>query len=438
MRRLFLIALMLVMAGVAYAQEVVQYPYHCYMEWPMPMPMDSSYHWEMRSSTGQHKPYFTGKWVLGKARAREFVVDTPTTIYGIAAILWGQDTARRDVVVTLYSYENGKANPVTEVRWFDSMPFRYVVFEASNCGRGEGDNNFYSFYRDTVSAYDFYFDTPITVTDTFLVGIHTLGVDGLQHEHFGGNNLDTTGYVYLVRKQVTCDPNYPRPKWFFYYDKILHPYSSGGDWAGVLPIIEEPPCNPDTLSCPTVVEFSARPMDSLNVEFVWHSLPQQQAFQISVCRPGTPPDEGTIYDAGTSPMVVTDRWDTTATYVAYIRTQCHRHCHPNDTLVWSDWTGPVTFFGYQPSDPTGIATTDRDTQLFTLTPNPAKGTVTVRTSAYSQGSTLTLRDAAGRELLTTPVTTPSLTIPLRDYPVGTYLVTLTTKEGSSTQRLVVE
>lgn len=75
---------------------------------------------------------------------------------------------------------------------------------------------------------------------------------------------------------------------------------------------------------------------------------------------------------------------------------------------------------------------------FTLTPNPAHHTVTVRTSVYSSNATLTLLDAAGRKSLSIPITTPSLTIPLHDLPAGTYLVTLTTTEGSSTQRLVVQ
>ena len=36
-------------------------------------------------------------------------------------------------------------------------------------------------YMETVEAYDFFFDTPVVVSDTFFVGYHTLGVDGGQH-----------------------------------------------------------------------------------------------------------------------------------------------------------------------------------------------------------------------------------------------------------------
>ena len=432
---------MLIMAEALFSQEVVQYPYHCYMEWPMPMPMDSSFVRGGNSITGEPTAFYTAKLSLNKTRAREFVVDTPTTIYGIAAILWGQDTAQRDLSVVLYECQNERVTPLKEVRWFDSMPFRRIVFEASNCWLPEAAYGL-KFFRDTASAYDFYFDTPVTVTDTFLVGYRTFGVDGLLHEHHPFNNRDSTGYAYVVWMQVTCDlsHNSLRPRWYFIHDDSTRHHPSNTNWAGVLPIIE-PPCNPDTLFCPAVQDFTVSVIDSLSIEFSWSSLPEQQNYQISVGRQGTPPDSGHLfYSNVTSPFVINDNWDTNEIYVAYIRAQCERHCHPYDydTLLWGVWSDPVNFSFPHHSGPTGIATAERDARVFTLTPNPAKGIVTVRTSAYSPNATLTLRDAAGRELLTMPVKQPSITIPLHNYPAGTYLVTLSTPGGTSSQRLVVD
>ncbi len=428
MKRILLIALMLIMARVVCCQEVVQYPYHCYMEWPMPMPMDSMYNYEMNNPAHQWCAYTAVLQEQNYTAAREFVVDTPTTIYGIALTLWGQDTARRDVSVTLMTRQKREVTRIKEVRWFDSMPFRYVVFESSGCSFRE------VYYRDTAKAYEFYFDQPVIVSDTFLVGFQTLGIDGQQHEH-QDYNIDSAGYVYFVSKHTTCNVNYPHPVWYFIRDNLTgNPFNYY--WAGILPIIEEPPCNPDTLSCPVVEELLARPMDSLNVEFIWPSLPQQQYFQVSVCRPGTPPDAGTIYNADSSPLVVTDRWDTTATYVAYIRTQRHRHCHPNDTLVWSDWIGPVTFFGHQPSDPTGIATADRAPQLFTLTPNPAKKRVRVH-SDYALKS-VEVFDAQGRKALSATAEGNVIELDVSQWPSGSYVVRVHTLHGTASKRLVVE
>ena len=52
MKRIVFIVFMVVMAGVAYGQDVVQYPYHCYMEWPMPLPMDSMFYYEPNNMDG--------------------------------------------------------------------------------------------------------------------------------------------------------------------------------------------------------------------------------------------------------------------------------------------------------------------------------------------------------------------------------------------------
>ena len=95
------IALMLAVAAVGFCQEVIRYPYTCYMEWPMAMPLDSGYH--------RHAIFFPDssvryRWGAFEAvfeqqnytAAREFYVDKPTTIYGIAMTLWGQDKAQRD------------------------------------------------------------------------------------------------------------------------------------------------------------------------------------------------------------------------------------------------------------------------------------------------------------------------------------------------------
>ena len=208
------------------------------------------------------------------------------------------------------------------------------------------------------------------------------------------------------------------------------------DWSGLLPIIQAP-CKLDSLTCAQVPDMVVVPLDSSRVEFSWESEPGQQDYQIAIGRQGTPPELCHLFDASASPLILTDEWDTTATYVAYIRARCHHVCHPYDTVMYSEWSVPVLFFGYQPSDPIGIVGNDGQ-QLFTLTPNPARGTVAVRMSAYWQGATLTIRDAAGREVYRTAVESPSLVVPLQGYPAGTYMVSLTTKEGSSTQRLVVE
>ena len=107
--------------------------------------------------------------------------------------------------------------------------------------------------------------------------------------------------------------------------------------------------------------------------------------------------------------------------------------NPRTILVTQD-TLFTAYFGVQQS----IATPDALPQLFTLTPNPAHGSVTVTLAVQPSNATLTLADASGRELLTLKVTAPTLAIQLAPYPAGTYFLTLRTPDTASTQRLVVK
>ena len=92
--------------------------------------------------------------------------------------------------------------------------------------------------------------------------------------------------------------------------------------------------------------------------------------------------------------------------------------------------------------PEGITAPDARPQLFTLTPNPARNSVTVTINPQlpilNSQLSMTLTDAAGRELLNTKVTTLNFQLPLSQYPAGTYFLTLRTPDTSSTQRLVIK
>ncbi|MBP5541666.1 MAG: T9SS type A sorting domain-containing protein [Bacteroidales bacterium] len=79
--------------------------------------------------------------------------------------------------------------------------------------------------------------------------------------------------------------------------------------------------------------------------------------------------------------------------------------------------------------------------LFTLSPNPATGTVTVTVGILNSPMVLTLTDAAGREVLRKEFSIVncqfSIPLDLSGLPAGTYFVTLTTPTATGTQRLVV-
>ena len=78
---------------------------------------------------------------------------------------------------------------------------------------------------------------------------------------------------------------------------------------------------------------------------------------------------------------------------------------------------------------------------FALVPNPAKDEVRCETGGEGfAGGVLSVSDVTGREVLRKelPRHTSGHTLPLTGCPKGVYFVTLTTAQGSSTQKLVVE
>lgn len=440
MKRILIIAIMLVAGAAAHCQAVYQYPYSGYMEIPIP-PLGAC---QVGRYPGRVSPYIVWKRASPVASLRPFLVDTPTVIYGIAILLWGQDTAKRDLSAQLYTI-NKHLERMTlmtlqrDVRWNDSIPYRNMMFVGRAVTKTGCDGDL---YFDTVKAYEFYFDTPFIATDTFFVGFQTYGVDGQAHHNYLGQDPDITGYVYLVNVQDICNSHIPYPFneiYVLFNDRtnqtdLLRPSRA---WIGMVPIIEQPPCNPDTLTCERVPDFGVYPIDSQQVEFGWYGLPSQQRFQISVGPADRSPDDNPLYDADTTPYVLNYDWDTTVLYAAYIRAQCSRHCHPApfDTLVWGGWSEPVYFFGNR--QPEGITTAQDG--LFSMTPNPAKESVTVTLGTPSHCScTIVLHDATGHSVFSTPFTGQSITIDTRGLAAGTYFLTLATPEATATRKLVVE
>ena len=105
-------------------------------------------------------------------------------------------------------------------------------------------------------------------------------------------------------------------------------------------------------------------------------------------------------------------------------------------------TAFVAYFVRQQVDIDTVADTDL---LFTLTPNPTTGRVTVEMhlpqSLADMGEPLiTIRDVAGHEVLrrVVPAAQAAVEIGLSHLPAGTYFVTLSTAKCTATRRLVVE
>ena len=129
--------------------------------------------------------------------------------------------------------------------------------------------------------------------------------------------------------------------------------------------------------------------------------------------------------------------DSSWRYMLRVRAQCSHHCHIHDTVMVGEWSDPVEFSLWTD----GIEGMTGEAPLFALRPNPARGQAEVTVAEGAAGVTvLTVADAAGREVLRKELSqgTRRYAFSVADLPAGTYFVTLVTKDGTGTKRLVVE
>jgi len=87
--------------------------------------------------------------------------------------------------------------------------------------------------------------------------------------------------------------------------------------------------------------------------------------------------------------------------------------------------------------PTEILTVPA-TESFSVSPNPAKGSLLVTTTHPQRGTTLTLSDALGREVLVERMNSTTHTLVVGELPRGVYVVTLRSGTSKETQRVVLE
>jgi len=195
--------------------------------------------------------------------------------------------------------------------------------------------------------------------------------------------------------------------------------------------------------------------------FEWTSYTDEETLQYEVQYAQLGSNEWRTTYPTSSPFRIIDNFDATKYYTARIRMQ-HRHgCPIHDTVYWSPWSDTVLFYtgSTEPdtSDTIGIAPVEANAaDFFTLSPNPATGTVKVTVGSLTHSSVsradsspnlgellvITLTDAAGREVLRKEfsIVNSQFSIPLdlSGLAAGTYFVTLSTPTATGTQRLVVK
>lgn len=426
--------------------------------------------------------------IVGLAAAVE-----PAFLVGISGILDDYYTSFHPPVpdstwhpeyLLLYTYgERESFNLAKQVRWHKSDPVRYLRQPRRHFMNWNGDYN-----PDDerccngrmeavnyVPLHEYYFDKPVTVTDSFYVGWTQYSNRILTNAHnlLEGEDIETiTQVVHMhvynqefklfagcegMPQYENCDYCATLPEFKYKYLKtreLIFYHNSNGvlqsyphmvsnpvwrwednhAYALVFPIVKI-----DTqyaYRCPVVsnvhvAQTSVMGDGSNCAVLMWNSIgASDTTYEVCFGPAGTPPEDCTrMYSAYNAKNIC--GLDSCEEYVVYVRGKCHR--------------GSVEFYG-EWSDGLSVKICDDTTsgegvgdimeQLVRVVPNPA--TTQVRVLSSYTLSRVEVFDLQGNKVLDQPAFGLTATFPVRDWPKGMYIVVVHTPAGTASKKLVVD
>ena len=289
-------------------------------------------------------------------------------------------------------------------------------------------------YTAIVPLREYYFDSAITVTDSFYLGCVVPDIDAS-----GPNAFNIFTYIashiwdYCTYSSMDANGTYKEcatdmPEFIYYdssrLDNQWH-YYTHKRFQLIFPIIEL-----DTF-CVTPEEPQVTYRDSLTVRVEWVDN-NNLYWEVSRSALNGDPDTGLITPTTVPYIEYTDINDDSI-YHVYVRGYC-------ETGIWSGWSDWSTHclidsIPTPPTPPAGITTIEATD--FTLSPNPAKSLVTLKCTGDMQGS-VEIIDMQGKVWSKKSLAGHHTEFDVSTLPAGTYLVCITTDKGTTTKKLSIE
>ena len=201
-----------------------------------------------------------------------------------------------------------------------------------------------------------------------------------------------------------------------------HDTTDYGPWTDTL-FFEVPV---DTTPCPDVHGLAASWLDTDCVYVTWTPVDDQSTYQLNYTEADSLFENGTFVNCP-HPYVPVCGLQTDKAYKMRVRTPCSTGMASEGYGPWSD----TLLFNPQP---TGIGTTDA--VAFTLRPNPARDRLTVERPDAGP-AILEVFNAKGQKVLAQTSDQATVTIDVSSLAAGSYLLRVTTAEGSSVRSFVV-
>ena len=362
-------------------------------------------------------------WIgKGKLVEQKYYFNKERPVYGIAVTACFSDIYQP--IVYLYQQDSNSVRCLVDSLTQGSnikkdCNFGYEYFYPRMDLLTGFSNPLLSPYVATVPCMELYFDTPINVEDTIVIGLNP-------------NNHDATELLDFGRIYYNWDPILQSQSTVIQFSSATGwtDYGNGPYVHGVLfPIIE--------LRCRGEAPV-ARVEEKGNgwARVSWPPDYVEEDYQVGVGRYGTEPaDSLTFMVRGDTALTITGL-ENGYPYAVWVKRGCRYAPGGYDTVVWGDW-GRYTSL-YLPPDTTGILAADESGEL-KVYPNPAHGVLTVDLSEVNDAvAELTLSDLGGREVLRTKAERPLTKVDVGALPAGLYLLQAASPGKVYRRRVAVE
>ncbi len=384
----------------------------------------------------------------------------PLQVVGIAGCIRDLSLHGASMPEYFYLLDNGANGPTfldsTQVHFQEGDPHRYLhlpynctpySYPWDSCCTDAFDTRVFNLYEN-------YFDTPVTVTDTFYVG-------------WSNNNYtrDNHAQVKVVFTEVKASESLPCNDmdtfyhdfyngpcffpWidFFYCNDTNAIVNPGGTYTWthiqdrcfplIYPLIEIDTTVPPAFLCEPVQNLQATVLDTGSgcVFFSWDDFLHYTYCELQYYAPqnGIASTVDTIVSG--SNILHLCGLDTMLAYYVRARAFCDTSKIETDWSNWVPFSFPHTDPPTPPEPPQGIAEPSVLDRFTHLLPNPAADKVTVMSELGMLH--IDIYNARGILVYSEPVGYSSATIDLRGWPAGQYMMSIETRRGKTTKRLVV-
>ena len=303
-----------------------------------------------------------------------------------------------------------------------------------------------------LGMHSFYFDSPVTVRDTFYYGQSTRYNNGFVGSGGGFALLDfycsSTNSNGSIHADSASHPIFHFVVTDSVHNYVRHPYyyTDYRDFTIPFILLTTPPPGNDTFSCPDIYDFSFLGLQAGAPAFAWSVADEHRRYEI--CYGPYDADPETLPKVSTSAGFLELSGiplDPDTYYQARCRAMCRHACRVHDTTLWTPWSEPQFFFvgehmpdtAHADTATTGIYQTPARTH-FSVSPNPARDEVSVTIDDNYQDAIITFRDSEGRELIRQHATQRRTSVCTKHLPKGIFLVTVTTKNNSASQKIILK